>query len=115
MTTSRRSFTKHLDKVPVNVCVTVCQLCVIDAPQEFLERKGIVLNSPEAMPVDPYIKRRENPQPSFTTPSEMDRMFKFLTLDRMVGDVHSPRTQSCAVNKMDLLIKQSHREIHQTI
>lgn len=52
--------------------------------QEFLESEGIVLNDPEPMPEDPYSKRRENPQPSYTTPSEFDQTYKFLTLDRKV-------------------------------
>lgn len=57
--------------------------------QEFLESEGIVVNDPEQMPVDPYSKRRENPQPCYTTPSEFDRTFKFLTLDRKVRDTLS--------------------------
>lgn len=52
--------------------------------QNFLESEGIILNDSEPMPDDPYSKRRENPQPSFTTPSEFDQTYKFLTLDRKV-------------------------------
>lgn len=85
--------------MPAALCVSSFT-SFIDAAQEFLERKGIVLNSPEAMPVDPYIKRRENPQPTFTTPSEMDRMFKFLTLDRMVRDIESAITQNCVSKRL---------------
>lgn len=57
--------------------------------QEFLESEGIILNEPEPMPDDPYSKRRENPQPSFTTPSEFDQTYKFLTLDRKVMEINS--------------------------
>lgn len=49
-----------------------------------MESEGIVLNDPEPMPVDPYSKRRENPQPCYTRPSELDRMRQFLTMDRKV-------------------------------
>lgn len=84
--------------MPASLCVTSL-MYVIDAAQEFYEKKGIALKSPEAMPVDPYIKRRENPQPTFTTPCEMDRMFKFLTLDRMVRDTDTAATQNCVVKK----------------
>lgn len=49
--------------------------------QEFMEREGIILNDPEPMPVDAYRKRREKAQPCYTTPSELDRMHQFLTMD----------------------------------
>lgn len=52
--------------------------------KEFMESEGIVLNDPEQMPVDPYSKHHKNLQPSFTTPSEFDRMHQFLTMDRKV-------------------------------
>ncbi|KAM7367805.1 hypothetical protein PAMP_014080 [Pampus punctatissimus] len=52
--------------------------------KEFMESEGIVLNDPEQMPVDPYSKHRKNVLPSFTTPSEFDRMQQFLTMDRKV-------------------------------
>ncbi|XP_070782396.1 EF-hand domain-containing protein 1 [Enoplosus armatus] len=52
--------------------------------KEFMESEGIVLNDPEPIPVDPYSKRRKNPQPSYTTPSNFDRMHQFLTMDKKV-------------------------------
>ncbi|XP_020497125.2 EF-hand domain-containing protein 1 [Labrus bergylta] len=52
--------------------------------KEFMESEGIVLNGPVPMPVDPYGKRRKNLQPSFTTPSEFDSMYRFLNMDRKV-------------------------------
>ncbi|CAJ1077050.1 EF-hand domain-containing protein 1 [Xyrichtys novacula] len=52
--------------------------------KEFLESEGLVLNDPEQIPVDPYSQRRQPPQHSFTTPSEVDSMHRFLTLDRKV-------------------------------
>lgn len=57
--------------------------------KEFMESEGIVLNDPEPMPVDPYSKRRRNPQPSYTTPSEFDRTHQFLTMDRKVKETPS--------------------------
>lgn len=54
-----------------------------------MESEGIVLNDPEPMPVDPYSKLRENPQPCYTTPSEFDRMHQFLTMDRKVKELPS--------------------------
>ncbi|XP_041661962.1 EF-hand domain-containing protein 1 [Cheilinus undulatus] len=52
--------------------------------KEFMESEGIVLNEPEPMPVDPSRKCRENPLPSFTTHSQFDSMYRFLTMDRKV-------------------------------
>ncbi|XP_044025845.1 EF-hand domain-containing protein 1 [Siniperca chuatsi] len=52
--------------------------------KEFMESEGIVLNEPEPIPVDPYSKRCKTPRPSYTTPSEFDRMHQFLTMDRKV-------------------------------
>lgn len=52
-----------------------------------MESEGIVLNEPEPMPVDPYSKHRKTSQPSFTTPSEFDRMHQFLTMDRKVKEI----------------------------
>lgn len=54
-----------------------------------MESEGIVLNDPEPIPVDPYGRCRKNPQPSYTTPSELDRMHQFLTMDRKVRDILS--------------------------
>ncbi|XP_029281558.1 EF-hand domain-containing protein 1 [Cottoperca gobio] len=52
--------------------------------KEFMESEGIVLNDPEQMPVDPYDKRRKNPQPSYAKPSRLDHMHQFLTMDGKV-------------------------------
>ncbi|XP_055014486.1 EF-hand domain-containing protein 1-like [Boleophthalmus pectinirostris] len=52
--------------------------------KEFLASEGIILNVPEPMPSDPYITDRTKPVPSFTTPSEYDRVKQFLTMDRKV-------------------------------
>ncbi|XP_036941840.1 EF-hand domain-containing protein 1 [Acanthopagrus latus] len=49
--------------------------------KEFMESEGIVLNDPEPTPVDAYSKRRTNPQPSFTKPSEFNHTQQFLTMD----------------------------------
>uniref|UniRef100_A0A3Q3WW66 DM10 domain-containing protein n=1 Tax=Mola mola TaxID=94237 RepID=A0A3Q3WW66_MOLML len=57
--------------------------------KEFMKNEGILLNDPEPMPVDPYSKRRENPQPCYTTPSEFDRKYQFLTMDRKVLRFHA--------------------------
>ncbi|XP_008311337.1 EF-hand domain-containing protein 1 isoform X1 [Cynoglossus semilaevis] len=50
----------------------------------FMESEGIILNDPESIPEDPYIKRREMPQPCHTKPAENDPMHLFLTMDRKV-------------------------------
>ena len=69
---------------------TLClHLFLIHCVQEFMESEGMVLNDPEPMPVDPYSKRRNIPQPSFKTPSEFDRMHQFLTMDRKVKEIPS--------------------------
>lgn len=50
-----------------------------------MESEGIVLNDAEPVPADPYIKHRAQPQQTFfTTPSEFDSMYRFLTMDRKV-------------------------------
>ncbi|XP_035535187.1 EF-hand domain-containing protein 1 [Morone saxatilis] len=69
-----------LDVYGVKYRITQCD----SFTKEFMESEGILLSDPESMPVDPYSKRRKNPQPSYTTPSEFDRMHQFLTLDRKV-------------------------------
>lgn len=62
-------------------------VCFVYFTKNFLESEGIILNDPEPIPEDPYSKRRGNPQPSFTTPSEFDQTYKFLTLDRKVMEM----------------------------
>uniref|UniRef100_A0A3Q3AYG1 EF-hand domain (C-terminal) containing 1 n=1 Tax=Kryptolebias marmoratus TaxID=37003 RepID=A0A3Q3AYG1_KRYMA len=51
---------------------------------EFMASEGIVLNDPEPMPEDPYIKRRHVVQPSYTTPSAFDETYNFLSMDGKV-------------------------------
>lgn len=51
---------------------------------EFLESEGIILNAPEAVPTDPYTKSRDLPLRSYITPSDFDKLNKFLKLDRKV-------------------------------
>lgn len=71
------------------ICCCKCTVSLIHHTQEFMESEGIVLNDPELMPVDPYGKCRKNPPPSYTTPSELDRMHQFLTMDRKVKEIPS--------------------------
>lgn len=46
--------------------------------------EGIVLNSPDQQQSDPYMGTRHKPQPSYTTPSDYDKLRQFLALDRNV-------------------------------
>ncbi|XP_042359448.1 EF-hand domain-containing protein 1 [Plectropomus leopardus] len=69
-----------LEVYGVKYHITQCD----DFTKEFMESEGIVLNDPEAMPEDPYSKRREKPPLSYTTASKFDRMHQFLTMDRKV-------------------------------
>ncbi|XP_035473965.2 EF-hand domain-containing protein 1 isoform X1 [Scophthalmus maximus] len=53
--------------------------------KEFMESEGMVLNDPQPMPVDPYCKTRKKvPKPCHKTPSDVDRTYQFLNMDRMV-------------------------------
>ncbi|XP_028253297.1 EF-hand domain-containing protein 1 [Parambassis ranga] len=52
--------------------------------KDFMERKGIIVNDPEPMPVDLYTQRRKIPQQCYTTPSKPGRMYQFLTMDGKV-------------------------------
>jgi len=52
--------------------------------QEFLASEGIVLNSPEAIPVDPYTEGRIFTPQTCITKSNWDKRKKFLELDRKV-------------------------------
>ncbi|KAK2856154.1 hypothetical protein Q5P01_004889 [Channa striata] len=52
--------------------------------KEFMESEGMLVNDPEPMPKDPYSEHRKTPLPSFTTSSEFDAMYNFLTMDRKV-------------------------------
>lgn len=61
---------------------SVCTSAIV--LQEFLESEGIILNAPEAVPQDPYTKSRDLPLRSYVTPSDFDKLNKFLKLDRKV-------------------------------
>lgn len=50
-----------------------------------MERKGIIVNDPEPMPVDLYTQRRQIPQQCSITPLKPDRMYQFLTMDGKVN------------------------------
>uniref|UniRef100_A0A8C5MN70 EF-hand domain containing 1 n=1 Tax=Leptobrachium leishanense TaxID=445787 RepID=A0A8C5MN70_9ANUR len=52
--------------------------------QEFLESNGIELNAPEDIPTDPYTILRQQPNRTFTTPSDFDKLKQFITMDRKV-------------------------------
>lgn len=59
-----------------------------------MESEGMVLNDPQPMPVDPYCKTRKKvPKPCHKTPSDVDRTYQFLNMDRMVrGSRSDPHT-----------------------
>ncbi|XP_069830151.1 EF-hand domain-containing protein 1 [Dendropsophus ebraccatus] len=52
--------------------------------QDFLESEGIELNLPEGIPPDPYTELRREPDRTYTTPSDFDKLKQFLTMDRKV-------------------------------
>ncbi|XP_018117414.1 EF-hand domain (C-terminal) containing 1 L homeolog isoform X1 [Xenopus laevis] len=52
--------------------------------QEFLESEGIELNPPEGIPSDPYTELRRQPDRTFITPSDFDKLKQFITMDRKV-------------------------------
>ncbi|XP_063296885.1 EF-hand domain-containing protein 1 [Pelobates fuscus] len=52
--------------------------------QDFLESNGIELNPPEEIPTDPYTILRQQPNRTFTTPTDFDKLKQFLTMDRKV-------------------------------
>ena len=49
-----------------------------------MRSEGIELNSPNQKSSDPYMETRYQPEPSFTTPSDYDKLRQFLELDRNV-------------------------------
>lgn len=57
--------------------------------QEFMESEGMVVNDPEPMPEDPYIKHRQQPPSHYTTPPESNPSRQFLTMDRKVKETGS--------------------------
>ena len=52
--------------------------------RDFLESEGKSLNETESVPNDPYTESRKQPLRSYTTPSDFDKLKKFLELDRSV-------------------------------
>lgn len=54
--------------------------------KDFLESEGIIVNTPESIPVDPYIDRRRKAAAlrTYTTPPAFDKLKQFLELDRKV-------------------------------
>jgi len=52
--------------------------------RDFLESEGKSLNETETVPSDPYTESRKQPLRSYTTPSDFDKLKKFLELDRKV-------------------------------
>ncbi|KAM6953937.1 EF-hand domain-containing protein 1 [Aplochiton taeniatus] len=73
--------------VPMDLTVygTYYRITHCDAfTQEFMESEGLILNEPETTPVDPYLTHRVQPERSYITPSDSDRLQQFLTLDRKV-------------------------------
>ncbi|XP_056420005.1 EF-hand domain-containing protein 1 isoform X2 [Hyla sarda] len=52
--------------------------------QDFLESEGIELNLPEEIPPDPYTELRREPNRTYTTASDFDKLKQFLTMDRKV-------------------------------
>lgn len=49
-----------------------------------MRSEGIDLNEPKTKPTDPYMESRRQPQYCYTTPSNYDKLRKFLELDRNV-------------------------------
>jgi len=52
--------------------------------RDFLESEGKSISQPEEIPIDPYTTSRKQPLRSYTTPSDFDKLKKFLELDRKV-------------------------------
>ncbi|XP_068135101.1 EF-hand domain-containing protein 1 [Hyperolius riggenbachi] len=52
--------------------------------QDFLESEGIELNPAEGIPSDVYTELRREPNRTFSTPSNFDKLKQFLTMDRKV-------------------------------
>lgn len=78
-----------------------------------MESEGIILNDPKPMPVDPYSKRRENPPPCFTTPSELKQRQQFLTMDRKVKDIPSiPNSEGVENPDPDICLQRSRSQYH---
>ncbi|XP_066451391.1 EF-hand domain-containing protein 1 [Eleutherodactylus coqui] len=52
--------------------------------QDFLESEGLELNIPEEIPPDPYTEFRREPDRTYITPSDFDKLKQYLTMDRKV-------------------------------
>ena len=52
--------------------------------KDFLESEGKELLQQESIPVDPYTESRKQPLRSYDTPTDFDKLKKFLELDRKV-------------------------------
>jgi len=52
--------------------------------RDFLEAEGINLSETESVPNDPYTDSRKQPLRSYNTPSDFDKLKKFLEMDRKV-------------------------------
>ncbi|KAM4693662.1 EF-hand domain-containing protein 1 [Discoglossus pictus] len=52
--------------------------------EDFLESEGIELNPPEEIPTDPFTSQRVQPERTYNTPSDFDKLKQFLTMDRKV-------------------------------
>lgn len=52
--------------------------------RDFLESEGVILNNGESCPQDPYTESRKQPLRSYNTPSDFDKLKKFLEMDRKV-------------------------------
>ncbi|XP_040283134.1 EF-hand domain-containing protein 1 [Bufo bufo] len=52
--------------------------------QDFLESEGIELDLPEEIPSDPYTEFRREPDRTYKTPPDFDKLKQFLTMDRKV-------------------------------
>lgn len=49
-----------------------------------MESEGLIMNEPEATPKDPHAESRALPLRTYNTPSDFDKLKKFLELDRKV-------------------------------
>lgn len=67
----------HVRSTPISI---IC--CHVT--QDFLESEGIELNLPEEIPTDPYTELRREPDRTYITPPDFDKLKQFLTMDRKV-------------------------------
>uniref|UniRef100_A0A672GTH0 DM10 domain-containing protein n=1 Tax=Salarias fasciatus TaxID=181472 RepID=A0A672GTH0_SALFA len=69
-----------LDVYGVKYHITQCDAFT----KEFMESEGILVNDPEPMPVDSHSKDHQKPQPPYSTPSKLDKLYQFLNMDGKV-------------------------------